>query len=92
MSNKQNDQLNETLAENTVVASDSKTQVEKIVELYDQMQTICPNSSISVSIHGINLNNLSSDWEVTGSVTSEGHRFWSASRIPHKSFDITLFE
>lgn len=69
-----------------------KQKVNRIEKKFAQIQDLFPGKSISLEVHGINMDELTDKWIVSESRTETGHDYKSAKRINKEFFDITLFD
>lgn len=71
---------------------ETKEKVAKTVKLYEEIKALWGTGGcVDISIHGVNMDKLSSEWKVEGRRLDSGHRYWSANRSKNP-FDITLFD
>lgn len=71
-----------------------KTQQEKIIKaeaLFDQIKKLFPESRISLSIHGIDMEQLPKNWHVTDNYLEDVNHHYITANRNGENFDITLF-
>jgi hypothetical protein len=69
--------------------------IEKLEKLFDEIRTLFGRDSVSLSVHGINMDGLDDSWDISGSMIEDSRRrFWSAKKktVEADYLGITLFE